>query len=234
MGETGRNGIQELSAISPQRRLRVTFVQTLHFLTVSSDTLYQTAMGRSLRLRAVAAAFTAGAAIFSTQAGGWAEDLPLTKNQPITEFQNRTQDVKPYDFDAPPEGFFRSIVTAEDFEEEIGPLRTHVIVPVKPTDRFAINTPAVFIVFALHQHYQGFKIFGRCFPESVPGLAPDAMVAEDVMQVALEDESGYLRLSPPSGGWRPGRYKVEIHAGEQVNEMSLMGAMRFTIAAPIK
>jgi hypothetical protein len=29
----------------------------------------------------------------------------------------------------------------------------------------------------------------------------------------------------------PGRYKVEIHVGEQVNEMSLMGTMRLTIAA---
>ena len=173
----------------------------------------------------------AWAAILLAHPRSWAEDLPLTKNQPVTEFQNRAQDAKPYDFDAPPEGFFRSIVTAEDFEEEIGSHRTHVIVPVRPTNRFAVDTPAVFIVFALHQHYQGFKIFGRCVPESVPGLAPDRVVTEDVMQVALEDESGYLKLLPPPGGWRAGRYKVEIHAGEQVNEMSLMGAMRFTITA---
>ena len=26
-------------------------------------------------------------------------------------------------------------------------------------------------------------------------------------------------------------WKVEIHAGEQINDMSLMGTMRFTIAA---
>lgn len=175
------------------------------------------------------AAFAAWAAMPSMHPAGWAEDLPLTKNLPVTEFQNRAQDAKPYDFDAPPKGFFRSIVTAEDFEEEMGPLRSHVIVPVKPTDRFAVNIPAVFIVFSLHQHYQGFKIFGRAFPESVPGLAPDRVVAEDVLQVALEDESGYLKLPAPDGGWRSGRYKVEIHAGEQVNEMSLMGTMRFTI-----
>jgi hypothetical protein len=31
--------------------------------------------------------------------------------------------------------------------------------------------------------------------------------------------------------WKPGRYKVEIHVGEQINEMSLMGTMRFTILA---
>jgi hypothetical protein len=56
------------------------------------------------------------------------------------------------------------------------------------------------------------------------------MIGQDVMYIALEDESGYLKLSSPEGRWKPGRYKVEIHAGEQVNEVSLMGTMRFTVA----
>jgi len=72
-------------------------------------------------------------------------------------------------------------------------------------------------------------VFGHCFPEAVAGLDPATIVGEDVMHIALEDDTGYLRLSSPQGGWRPGRYRVEIHVGEQVNEMSLMGTMRFTI-----
>lgn len=160
-----------------------------------------------------------------------AEDLPLTKNLPIPEFQNRAQDAKPYNFDAPPEGMFRSITMAEDFEEELGFRRTHEIVPVKPTERFAADSPAIFIIFSLHQHYQAFKVFGRCLPEEVAGVEPGTIVSEDAMYIALEDETGYLRLFPPQGGWRAGRYKVEIHAGEQVNEMSLVGTMRFTIVA---
>jgi len=122
--------------------------------------------------------------------------------------------------------------TAEGFDEELGFHRTHEIVPVKPTDRFRPDTPAVFIVFHLHQHYQGFQVFGRCFPEAVAGLDPAVVIGQDAMHIALEDESGYLTLSPPQDTWKPGRYKVEIHVGEQVNEMSLMGTMRFTIAAP--
>ncbi len=169
--------------------------------------------------------------VLSIRPVGWAEELPLTENVPISEFQNRTQDAGPYDFDAPPKGMFRSITTAEDFEEQLGFQRTHEIVPVRPTERFATNTPAIFIVFSLHQHYQSFKVFGRCLPESVSGVAPNTLISEDVMHVALEDDSGYLKLSPPHGGWLPGRYKVEIHAGEEVNEMSLMGTMRFTVAA---
>jgi len=172
--------------------------------------------------------------VLSIRPVGWAEELPLTENVPISEFQNRTEDMTPYDFDAPPKGMFRSITTAEDFEEQLGFQRTHEIVPVRPTERFAMNTPAIFIVFSLHQHYQGFKVFGRCLPESVSGVATDTLISEDVMHVALEDDSGYLKLSPPHGGWLPGRYKVEIHAGEEVNEMSLMGTMRFTVAASKK
>ncbi|MDF0676744.1 MAG: hypothetical protein P0120_20775 [Nitrospira sp.] len=161
-----------------------------------------------------------------------AEDLPLTEDVPISEFQNRTDDVKAYDFDAPPQGMFRSIALAEDFEERLGFQRTHEIVPVKPTERFAPDVPAIFIVFSLHQHYQGFKVFARCRPEKVADVAPETIVSEDAMHIALEDDSGYLKLSPPKGGWKPGQYKIEIHVGEQVNETSLMGTMRFTIAAP--
>jgi hypothetical protein len=160
-----------------------------------------------------------------------AAELPLTKNPPIPDFQNRPQDVVPYNFDAPPQGMFLTITTAEGFDEELGFQRTHEIVPVKPTDRFRPDTPAVFIVFHLHQHYQGFKVFGQLFPEAVAGLDPAVMIGQDAMHIALEDESGYLTLSPPQDTWKPGRYKVDIHVGEQINEMSLMGTMRFTVAA---
>lgn len=158
-----------------------------------------------------------------------ADEVPLTTNKPISEFQNRVEDVTAYDFDAPPQGMFRSITMAENFEERLGVHRAHEIVPVKPTQQFSSTTSAVFIVFSLHQHYQGFTIFGRCLPELAMDIVPGTIVSEDAAYVALEDESGYLTLPPPHGGWRPGRYKVEIHAGEQVNEMSLMGTMRFTI-----
>jgi hypothetical protein len=160
-----------------------------------------------------------------------AAELPVIKNSPIPDFQNRPQDVVPYDFDAPPQGLFRTITTAEGFDEELGFQRTHEIVPVKPTDRFRPDTPAVFIVFHLHQHYQGFQVFGRCFPEAVAGLDPTVVIGQDAVHIALEDDSGYLTLSPQQELWKPGRYKVEIHVGEQVNEMSLIGTMRFTVAA---
>jgi len=183
---------------------------------------------RRARRRAIAAVIVIA---LSALPAVLAAELPITKNSSIPDFQNRPQDVTPYDFDAPPQGLFRTITTAEGFDEELGFHRTHEIVPVKPTDRFRSDIPSVFIVFHLHQHYQGFKVFGRCFPEAVAGLDPTVVIGQDAMHIALEDESGYLTLSPPQDAWKPGRYKVEIHVGEQVNEMSLMGTMRFTIVA---
>jgi hypothetical protein len=158
-----------------------------------------------------------------------AADLPITKNSSISDFQNRIEDVTPYNFDAPPQGLFRTITTAEGFDEQLGFQRTHEIVPVKPTDQFRPNAREIFIVFHLHPHYQGFKVLGRCYPEAVAGLDPTLLIGQDAMHIALEDDSGYLALSPPHTTWKPGRYKVEIHVGEQVNEMSLMGTMRFTV-----
>ena len=149
----------------------------------------------------------------------------------MSEFQNRSDEVPAYDFDAPPKGMFRSIVVAEGFEEHVGWHQTHEIVPIKPTEEFPVEARAIYVVFSLHQHYQAFTVFGRCKPDRVSGLDPGAIVAEDAMHIALEDESGYLKLSSPAQGWKPGRYKIEIHAGEQVNEMTLMGTMRFTVVA---
>jgi hypothetical protein len=163
----------------------------------------------------------------------WAEDLPLTHNVPIPDFQNRTESTNTYNFDAPPEGMFRHIVLAKGFDEELGFQRTHEIVPVQPTEQFPEGARPVFIVFEFHQHYQSFKVFGLCYPEQVAGLDKKTLVAEDAMYIALEDQTGYLKLFPTQGDWKPGRYKVEIHAGEQVNDMSLMGTMRFTITAAL-
>ncbi|HJU03519.1 MAG TPA: hypothetical protein VJ692_00100 [Nitrospiraceae bacterium] len=159
------------------------------------------------------------------------DDPPLTRNVPIEEFQNRNEDVKPYNFDAPPEGIFRSISLAEGFDEEMGVRRTHEIVPISITNVFNPDAPSVFIVFTFYQHLDSFQVSALCYPEEVHGLSTDTLVTQDTMYVALEDDSGYLRLDAPQGGWKPGRYKAEIHVGWKINEISLIGTMRFTVRA---
>ena len=158
-----------------------------------------------------------------------AERPPLTKNVPVWEFQNHGQD-SGYDFDAPPKGLFHTIHTAESFDQEMGFRRTYDFVPVNPTKQFRTDSRAVFIVFSVHEHYATFQVNGRCYPEDVEGLAPSELVAEDAVELHLEDNSGYLQFFPPPGGWKPGKYKVEIHVGFQVTGYSLVGTMRFTVS----
>ena len=172
----------------------------------------------------------AALACLGTPAPTFAEHQPLTKNVPVWEFQNKGQ-AETYDFDAPPKGIFRTIQFAEDFEEELGFRRGHLYVPVRPTEQFGSEARAVFIVFNLHQHYDPFQVTGLCYPEEVDGLNPKQVVAEDAVELNLEDESGYLELFAPQAGWKPGTYKVEIHLGWEVNETSLIGTMRFTVTS---
>ena len=156
-----------------------------------------------------------------------AEEPPITRNVPIPEFQN-SNEANPYNFDAAPQGLFRSIQFAEGYEDELGYHRANDIVPVNPTDVFRPDA-SIFMVFKLHQHLESFQVFGLCYPERVADLDPTKLIAQDVMLIALEDESGYVKLDAPPGGWKPGQYKVEVHVGWRVNEISLMGTMRFTV-----
>lgn len=158
-----------------------------------------------------------------------AEEVPLTRDLPIQEFQNKAEPSH-YDFDAPPRGIFRSIQMAAGFEEEVGFRRTHEIVPVSPMEVFRPDSPSVFIVFSVFPHYQGYQVTGVCYPEQVDGLDSATPVLKDSMYLALEDESGYLKLHPPTERWKPGKYKVEIHVGYEVSDVSLIGTMRFTVA----
>ncbi len=158
-----------------------------------------------------------------------AEQPPLTRDVPIQEFQNKAE-TPTYDYNAPPQGLFRNIQVAEGFEEEMGFRRSHEIVPISPTEVFRPDSPSVYVVFSVYPHYESYQVLGVCYPEQVEGLDSKKPIAQDAMYLALEDESGYLKLFPPPGGWKPGKYKVAIHIGWQINEANLLGMMRFTVA----
>ncbi len=160
----------------------------------------------------------------------YGERPPLTKNVPVWEFQNAGQSSR-YDVDSPPKGLFQQIEFSRGYEQELTDRRTHEIVAVDPTEVFQPDARAVFLVFKLHQHYEPFKVIGVCFPENIEGLDPSTIVTEDSMMISLEDDSGYLQFFPPPSGWKPGKYRVEIHVGWEANEVSKMGTMRFRVSS---
>ena len=133
-------------------------------------------------------------------------------------------------FDQKPEGLFLNITLAEDFEEDLEFRRGNLYYPVRPTDQFATNISAVYVVFRVFKHYQAYQVIGQMFPDSVEGLPTSGMLDEDMAYLALEDESGYLKFFPPSDqGWKPGQYHIDIFVGYEANALSKMGTLRFSV-----
>ncbi|MBA3612225.1 MAG: hypothetical protein H0W49_04755 [Nitrospirales bacterium] len=134
--------------------------------------------------------------------------------------------------DQKPAGVFLGLDFAESFEVQPTVRGGYTHIPVKPTDRFLPQIPAVYLVFSVHEHLSSYPIIGRLFSESETGMDAPQWLDEDIVDLALEDESGFLKFFPPDGIWQPGRYRVEIFVGYIANEVSKMGTMRFTIVPP--
>jgi len=130
-----------------------------------------------------------------------------------------------------PGGLFFQIEFAEDFEEEQGIRKGHVIVPVNPTNVFSPDTRAVYLVFSVFKHHAPYQVFGRLYQEKVDNQDPTVLLDEDTMYLAAEDESGYLQFYPQAGRWIPGTYQVKIFVGWETSEFNQMGTMRFRISS---
>ena len=155
------------------------------------------------------------------------------------EDEASAQDTAPYknyshspnlpSLDHKPEGLFESMVFAESVEEDRAIRRGHILVPVNPTDTFSPSVKAVHLVFAVHAHLAPFQVIGRLFPEHSPSEGTNQWIDEDRADLALEDESGYLKFFPPEGTWQTGQYRVDVYVGYMVSAMNKMGTMRFSI-----
>lgn len=193
-----------------------------------------------------------------TETNGWAADSPATTpptvfqpqetqhgfaefDSPPDFFEDETPaaELAPYknystspnlpSSDHKPGGLFASLVFAESVEEDRTIRRGHILVPVNPTDTFSSSAKAVHLVFAVHEHLAPFQIIGRLFPEKVVNANANKWIDEDRADLALEDESGYLKFFAPDGKWQPGQYRVDVYVGYMVNTMNKMGTMRFSI-----
>ena len=132
--------------------------------------------------------------------------------------------------DHKPEGLFLDITLAEDFDEDLDFRRGNLYYPVRPTDQFTVDASAVYVVFRVFKHYQGYQVIGQVYHDFVEGGATESMIDEDMAYLTLEDESGYLKFFPPSEqGWKPGHYHIDIFVGYEANEMSRMGTLRFRV-----
>lgn len=131
--------------------------------------------------------------------------------------------------DQKPGGLFLSLDFAEGVEEDQAIRRGHVYLPVNPTDRFSPHIPSVYLVFSVHKVLASYQIIGRLFRETETAGDPTEWLDEDIVHLATEDESGFLKFFPPKGTWQPGQFRVDLYVGFMANPANKMGAMRFTI-----
>ena len=137
--------------------------------------------------------------------------------------------------DQKPGGVFQDLDFAESIEEDRTIRRGHAYFPVNPTSTFSANVPSVYLVFSVHKHLSSYQIIGRLFLETENEVDSTQWLDEDIVELATEDESGFLKFFSPGKTWQPGRYRVDIYVGYIANPANKMGAMRFTVrtSAPL-
>jgi len=138
-----------------------------------------------------------------------------------------TSDVKA--LDRPPTGFFVKLALAQGYKEAIDSFQTERYKPVDPGTSFSADIEAVYMVFDLLPRENPANIIGQLFLTKGEGRGEDTFLYEDAAYLMTAQDSGFLRLPKPKGGWVPGEYKVKIHIGEQVTEASQLGTLRFQI-----
>ena len=168
-----------------------------------------------------------GFAEFDSPPDFFEDDAALDATAP---YENYSSSPNLPSFDHKPGGLFASLDFAESVEEDRTIRGGHILVPVNPTDQFSPSAKAVYLVFAVHEHLAPYQIIGRLFPERVPNADPDQWIDEDRADLALEDDSGYLKFFAPGGKWQPGQYRVDVYVGYMVSTMNRMGTMHFSIS----
>ncbi|MGD9852575.1 MAG: hypothetical protein AB7T38_15050 [Nitrospirales bacterium] len=152
------------------------------------------------------------------------------QDDPPAPYDSYSHSPEPPPRDEKPGGLFEALNFAESVEADHSIRKSHILVPIHPTETFPPDTKAVYLAFSVFKHYAPYQVIGQLFPEQVPGLDGTQWLDEDIADLATEDESGYLKFFSPSGTWKPGRYRVDLYVGYVVNSVNKMGAMRFTIS----
>lgn len=169
----------------------------------------------------------------NTQHGFFQYDTPPDHFSDVpAPYYNSSQSPLIPSLDQKPAGVFLDLDFAESFEVKPTVRGGYAHIPVNPTERFLANIPSVYLVFSVHEHLSSYQIIGRLFSESETGMDSPQWLDEDIVDLATEDETGFLKFFPPDGIWQPGHYRVEIFVGYIANDVSKMGTMRFTIAPP--
>jgi hypothetical protein len=127
-------------------------------------------------------------------------------------------------------GLFNKIVMARGAEIDPGRTGYHMIRAIEPASIFPPNTPEIYIVMELKQSaFDMFELIARFILEDPEGKPVGRLLHTDRAHFEFSDTGGYMTMKQPPGGFSIGDYRVEIHYGEQVNDISLLTIIRFQV-----
>ncbi len=127
-------------------------------------------------------------------------------------------------------GLFNKIVTARGAEIDPAQAGYHMIRATGATTTFPPDTPEIYVVMELKQSaFDMFELLARFILEDPDGKPVGRLLHIDRAHFEFSDTGGYVMMKQPAGGFPVGNYRVEIHYGEQVNDISLLTLVRFKV-----
>ena len=95
----------------------------------------------------------------------------------------------------------------------------------KPTTVFTADTPEIWATFKTKGAKKGDKLRGEWIADEVGEVAPpNTKIGEKILALEQDDGGGYFTFSKPTKGWPPGKYHLDIYAGDK-----LTATVKFTV-----
>jgi hypothetical protein len=129
--------------------------------------------------------------------------------------------------------WFRFVIPAGKVMRDDSPTGDHEFIPLQPGDSFPATQQEIYLVFALvTASYDAVPLTAQCFLEATEVTGQSRTLAQDKVVMAMSDQSGYFKLTPPSTGWPPGLYRCGLFEGQRTTAYSQVDEVRFRIVPP--
>jgi tetratricopeptide (TPR) repeat protein len=126
--------------------------------------------------------------------------------------------------------WFRFVIPAGKVMRDDFPTGAHEFIPLYPGDTFPSAQEEIYLVFGLvSASYDAVPLTARCFLELSEMTGEQRAAAQDQVMMAMNDQSGYFKLSSPAAGWTPGLYRCGLFAGERTSADTQVEEVRFRI-----
>lgn len=105
--------------------------------------------------------------------------------------------------------------------------------PVNPgVSEFPVDTQQFYIVFEAQPLDAPGQFAVAWFRMNDGQVTSNTPVGKDVIELEMNQRSGYFLISKPAEGWEPGKYQVKIFygsPGQALHAVNVIGTMEFTI-----